>query len=56
MADQEHPQTRVEVELPRTGERTSLLSLVHRGIPAGWSDKPPLGAALEHLATRLLSP
>ena len=54
MADQEHPQTRVEVELHEDGERTSLL-LVHHGIPAGSPGEAGWATALEHLATRLLS-
>ena len=54
MADQEHPQTRVEVELHEDGERTSLL-LVHHGIPAGSPGEAGWAMALDHLATRVRS-
>ena len=54
MADQEHPQTRVEVELHDDGERTSLL-LVHHGIPAGSPGEAGWAMALDHLAARVLS-
>lgn len=54
MADQDHPQTRVEVELHEEGERTSLL-LVHHGIPAGSPGEAGWAMALDHLATRLPS-
>ena len=54
MADQEHPQTRVEVEFHEDGERTSLL-LVHHGIPAGSPGEAGWAMALDHLATRVRS-
>ena len=54
MADQEHPPTRVEVELHDDGERTSLL-LVHHGIPAGSPGEAGWAMALDHLAARVLS-
>ena len=54
MADHEHPQTRVEVELRDDGQRTSLL-LVHHGIPAGSPGEAGWAMALDHLAARVLS-
>ncbi len=54
MADQEHPPTRVEVELHDDGENTSLL-LVHHGIPAGSPGEAGWAMALDHLAARVLS-
>jgi uncharacterized protein YndB with AHSA1/START domain len=54
IADQEHPDTRVEVELHEDGERT-LVVLVHHGIPAGSPGEAGWAMALDHLATRMLS-
>ena len=52
MADQDHPETRVEVELDEECGRTSL-RLVHHGIPAGSPGATGWAMALDHLAKRV---
>lgn len=54
MADNGHPQTRVEVELHESGGATTL-ELTHHGIPAGSPGEAGWAIALDVLATRVLS-
>jgi uncharacterized protein YndB with AHSA1/START domain len=54
MADQAHPETRVEVHLRENGERTTV-ELTHHGIPAGSPGEAGWAMALDHLAARVLS-
>lgn len=54
MADRTHTMTRVEVEFREDGDRTTV-ELTHHGIPAGSPGEAGWTAALDHLATRILS-
>lgn len=54
MADQDHPETRVEVELREHDGRTTV-ELTHHGIPAGSPGEAGWAMALDELATRALA-
>ncbi len=54
MADQAHPETRVEVQLYEDGGRTTV-ELTHHGIPAGSPGEAGWAVALNHLANRVQS-
>lgn len=53
MADQAHPETRVEVDL-REDRGKTVLELTHHGIPAGSPGEAGWATALDHLANRVL--
>jgi uncharacterized protein YndB with AHSA1/START domain len=54
LADQAHPETRVEVQFHEDGGRTTV-ELTHHGIPAGSPGETGWAMALDHLAARFLS-